>query len=101
MQLLYEVPELRRIAQPLSFDSLIRHTTQTFLEQHFMHIDRAVIARKAYVINKCVLGMISQYLDEKPEFLNRSDAISEVTQVAHQYIKTLHPRSLRAKRARR
>jgi AcrR family transcriptional regulator len=88
LQLINEVPELRRAAQPLSFESLIHHTTQMFFEQHFTDVDRAVIARKAYIIDKCVIGVISRYLDEKPDCLNKNQAISEITEFVTHYAMT-------------
>jgi len=101
LQLINEVPELRRSAQPLSFDSLIWHTTQMFLEQHFTHLDRATIARKAYVLDRCILGIVSRYLDERPDFLDKNAAIAEVTQLVQQYIKTLPDQRISSARPRR
>jgi AcrR family transcriptional regulator len=89
LQLINEVPELRRVAQPLSFDNLIHHNTQMFFEQHFTDVDRAVIARKSYIIDKCVIGVIGRYLDERPDFLNKNQAISEITEFVTQYAMTL------------
>jgi AcrR family transcriptional regulator len=94
LQLINEVPELRRTAQPLSFDRLIWHTSQMFLEQHFTQVSRTTIARKAYVLNKCIMGIVSQYLDERPDFLDRNAVIAEVSQLAQQYIKTLSDRRI-------
>jgi len=89
LQLINEVPELRRVAQPLSFESLMHHTTQMFFEQHFTDVDRAVIARKSYIIDKCVIGVIGRYLDERPDFLNKNQAISEITEFVTHYAMTL------------
>jgi AcrR family transcriptional regulator len=89
LQLINEVPELRRVAQPLSFDSLINHTTQMFLGQHFTDVDSAIIARKSYIIDKCVIGVIGRYLDERPDFLNKSEVISEITEFVTHYAMTL------------
>lgn len=89
LQLISEVPELRRMAQPFSFDSLIHRTTQMFFEQHFAHVERAVIARKCYIIDKCVMAVISRYLDERPDFLSKSQAIAEITEFVLRYASTL------------
>jgi AcrR family transcriptional regulator len=89
LQLINEVPELRRVAQPLSFDSLITHTTQMFFGQHFTDVDSAIIARKSYIIDKCVIGVIGRYLNEKPDFLNKSQAIAEITELVTHYVMTL------------
>jgi AcrR family transcriptional regulator len=89
LQLINEVPELRRVAQPFSFDSLIHRTTQMFLEQHFADVDRVVIARKSYVIDKCVVGVIARYLDERPDFMSKDEAIAEITEFVTHYAMTL------------
>jgi AcrR family transcriptional regulator len=89
LQLINEVPELRRVSQPLSFDSLISQTTQMFLEQHYPDVDRAIIARKSYVLDRCVLGVMSRYLDERPDFLGREEAIAEITELVRPYVATL------------
>lgn len=89
LQLINEVPELRSVSQPISFANLIHHTHQMFLEQHFHDVDRAIIARKCYVIEKCVMGTIGHYLDERPDVLNRSQALNEITELVQQYVQTL------------
>jgi AcrR family transcriptional regulator len=95
LQLINEVPELRRVAQPFSFDSLIHRTTQMFFEQHFAEVDRTVIARKSYIVDKCVIGVIARYLDERPDFLNKNETIAEITELVTHYATTLsHHRDL-------
>jgi AcrR family transcriptional regulator len=89
LRLIYEVPELRNAARPLSFTNLISHTTQMGLQQHFTGVDRATIARKSYVIDRCVLGMVSRFLDEKPDFFSREEAIDEISELVRQYLATL------------
>lgn len=89
LSIIHEVPEFRTVARPLSFSSLISRTTQTALEQKFTSVDRATIVRKSYVIDRCVLGMISRFLDEKPDFFTRRQAIDEITEFVHQYLATL------------
>lgn len=89
LQLINEVPELRRVSQPISLDSLIGRTTQMFFEVHFPDIDKVELARKAYILDRCFMGIISRYLDDRPSFLNRSEAISEVVELIRQYMATL------------
>jgi AcrR family transcriptional regulator len=89
LRLIYEIPEFRSAARPLSFTNLIGHTTQMGLQQHFTGVDRATIVRKSYVIDRCVLGMISRFLDEKPDFFSRREAIDEITELVRQYLGTL------------
>jgi AcrR family transcriptional regulator len=89
LQLINEVPELRRAAQPFSFDNLIQRTTQMFFEQHFAHVAPAIIARKSYIIDKCVMAVISRYLDERPDFMNKTQVVSEITELVLRYSVTL------------
>src|SRR5271156_2949965 len=89
LRLIYEIPELRSAARPLSFTNLISHTTQMGLQQQFTGVDRATIVRKSYVIDRCVLGMISRFLDEKPDFFTREEAIDEIAELVRQYLATL------------
>ena len=96
LHLIYEIPELRNAARPLSFTNLIGHTTQMGLQQHFTGVDRATIARKSYVIDRCVLGMVSRFLDEKPDFFSREQAIDEISELVRQYLATLSAYDLSA-----
>jgi AcrR family transcriptional regulator len=89
LQLIYEVPELRRVSQPLSIGSLMNRTSQMVLEQHFAGVSRSVIARKAYILDKSVTGVISQYLEDRPDFLSRREAIAEMTELVGQYTNSL------------
>jgi len=89
LRLIYEIPEFRNAARPLSFTNLISHTTQMGLQQQFTGVDRATIVRKSYVIDRCVLGMISRFLDEKPDFFTREEAIDEIAELVRQYLATL------------
>ena len=97
LRLIFEIPEFRTVARPLSFTSLIGHTSQMGLQQHFTGVDRATIVRKSYVIDRCTLGMISRFLDEKPEFFTRKEAIDEITQLIRQYLATLRSYGVPAK----
>jgi len=89
LRLIYEIPEFRSAARPLSFTNLISHTTQMGLQQHFTGVDWVTIVRKSYVIDRCALAMISRFLDEKPEFFSRKEAIDEIAQLVGQYLATL------------
>jgi AcrR family transcriptional regulator len=89
LQLINEVPQLRRVNYPFSFDCLIHHTTQMYLEHHFSDIARSIIARKAYIIDKCVVAIIGRYLDEKPDFLSKQEAIAEISEMIEQYVTAL------------
>lgn len=100
LQLIYEVPELRSVSQPLSIGSLVNRTSQMVLEQHFTGVSRSIIARKAYILDKSVTGVISQYLEDRPDFLSRQEAIAEMTDLVQQYMNSLSRRT-RRKRAPR
>jgi AcrR family transcriptional regulator len=89
LQLVHEVPELRRVSQPLSIGSLMERTSQMILEQHFTGVSRSIIARKAYMLDKSVTGVISQYLEDRPDFLGRSEAIAETTELVRRYLDSL------------
>jgi AcrR family transcriptional regulator len=112
LQLIHEVPELRHVSQPLSIGSLMDRTSQMVLEQHFPGVSRAIIARKAYILDKSVTGVISQYLEDRPDFLSRSEAIAETTELIRSYSASISAlaqsksatrsrASLRAKKKRR
>jgi len=93
LRIVYEVPDLRSAARPLSFSNLIGPTTQMVLQHQFIDADRATIARKSYVLDRCVLGMISRFLDERPDFFSKKQAIDEIVEFANQYLATLSRRS--------
>jgi AcrR family transcriptional regulator len=90
LQLIHEVPELRDAWQPLSIGSLMDRTSQIVLEQHFTGVSRNVIARKAYILDKSVTGIISQYLEDRPDFLSRSEAVAETTELVRRYLASLY-----------
>jgi AcrR family transcriptional regulator len=96
LRLIYEIPEFRSAARPLSFSNLIGHTTQMGLQQHFTGVDRATILRKSYVIDRCSVMMISRFLDEKPDFFTRKEAIDEIAELVRQYLATLRRHSTSA-----
>jgi AcrR family transcriptional regulator len=89
LQLISEVPALRHASQPLSYDRLIHRTTQMFIDHHLTDIDPTTVARKSYVINSCVTGVISRYLDERPDILNKKEVVAEITELVRNYIMTL------------
>lgn len=89
LQLISEVPELRHASQPLSYDALIQHTTRMFFAQHFPNIDAAIISRKAYIAHSCIVGIISRYLEERPDILNKDEVIAEIAELVHPYVLTL------------
>jgi AcrR family transcriptional regulator len=96
LRLIHDIPEFRSAARPLSFSNLISHTTQMGLQQHFTGVDRATIVRKSYVIDRCVVSMISRFLDEKPDFFSRQEAIDEIADLVQQYLATLRGHGLSA-----
>jgi len=89
LQLMYEVPELRPISQPLSIGSLMSRTSQTVLEQHFSGVTQDIVARKSYILDKSVTGVISHYLEDRPDFLSRQEAIAEMTDLVRLYLNSL------------
>jgi AcrR family transcriptional regulator len=86
LQLITEVPELGRLAQAFSFESLMRRTAQLFFEHHFPDVDPALLARRSYIINNCVIGIISRYLDERPDFLRKAQAVTEISELISPYL---------------
>lgn len=89
LQLISEIPELRSVSQPFSFESLLHHPTQLYLEHHFPNADRAILARKAYLIDSCVIGVLSRYFEERPDTLSRAAVIAELTAMIRGYVATL------------
>lgn len=88
-QLMTEVPALQQVAKAVSFENLVRHTTQTFLEQHFPTVDRDVLARTAYIVDACVIGAVARYLEERPDVLSREQAVAELITLVQRYTATL------------
>ena len=89
LQLIDEVTELRMASQPISFDSLIHRTTQTYLEQNFPLIDKEVIACKVYIVEKSVIGTIRRYLEEGDELFSREQITQEMSQLVWGYLRDL------------
>lgn len=89
LKLIGEIPALRSVAQPVSFETLIQHATRMYLEQRFPRAEREAIGRKAYVIVRCVLGTVSRYLDDPPGLLDRAQVITELSTMVGCYAATL------------
>lgn len=88
LHLISEVPELRRAAQPISFDSLIHHATKAFLEQNFSSLSDEEIERKVYVAEKAVIGTIRRYMED--EYLEnrftKKEIVGEVSSLVTGYL---------------
>ena len=90
LQLIEEAPELGNTSLPFSFANLIGHTAQAALQQRFSEASSTAIARKVYVMNACVVGFISRYLNERPEMLSKTAAIAEISCLVQRYIEALY-----------
>ena len=91
LELVDEIPELRRHSQVFSFDNLIHRTTSTYLEEHFQGVDPQKIEKTVYVIVKGVIGNIRRFLDDKPSFINREELIEELAKFVFSYASQLGP----------
>lgn len=89
LQLIDEVPELREAAQAVSFDNLIHRTTQTYFESHYPEVALEVIDKKAYIIEKSVIGSIRRYFEEQPDYLSSDQLIAELAIMIQLYLTTV------------
>jgi len=89
-RMLDEVPELRGANQIYSFERFIHHSVLAYFEQALEGLDHEEIARKSFFIEKCVIGMISHYLQERPDYIDRAQAILEISNVVVGYLKAIH-----------
>lgn len=86
LHLINEVPELRGRAQALSFDNLTKRATRTFLQQHFPLARDKDIERKAYVLARCIIGIVSDYLSERPGIMTDKAMVSELSLLVRLYL---------------
>lgn len=92
LHLIDEVPELRQTAHVFSFDNLIKRSVKTYLEQHYPDASRSEIERKGYLIEKCTVGTVRAYLQERPNNLSRRAIVSELTMLVQAYLATIQPK---------
>jgi len=94
LHLIDEVPELRVVAQAFSFDNLIHSATVTYLELHYPDVNNTRIIRKAYLVEKSIIGTMRHYLKERPENITRSQIAAELTAMVQPYLATLLEKDL-------
>jgi AcrR family transcriptional regulator len=89
LQLIDEVPELREAAQAVSFDNLIHQTTLMYFQLHYPEVPKKIIAEKAYLIEKSVIGTIRRYLEEQPDYLSPEELVSELATMTQLYLTSI------------
>jgi AcrR family transcriptional regulator len=86
LQLIDEVPELREPARAVSFDKLIHDTAEDFVDSHQPDMEPSVIEKKAYLLEKLIVGTVRRYLEDRPDSLNSEEFIAELVSISRFYL---------------
>jgi AcrR family transcriptional regulator len=86
LRLRNEVPELREGAQAMSLETLAYHPSRVYLEQHLGAMDKATLVRKMYFVQNVGMGMIRQYVLDRPADLPKSQFVKELAGLLVMYL---------------
>lgn len=82
-----EVPELRERAQPMSLETLVYHPSRLYLEQQLGRTNKAALSRKLFFVQHMGMGLIRQYVLEKPRGISKAQFAAELTDLITLYVR--------------
>ncbi|HKY92045.1 MAG TPA: TetR/AcrR family transcriptional regulator [Nevskiaceae bacterium] len=86
LDLVAEVPELGRAANPVSFMSLHRGTVRNFIQHRVPGATRQTVERMAFFIERIAIGAIRDFLLDPPETLTRKAFVADLAWIVQAYI---------------
>lgn len=81
IRLVNEVPELRLATQGVSVTNLIRNTVRGYVQGRSPSLKVRDVNRKAFFIQRIILGCIQSYLTESPAGVTRQDFTRELARI--------------------
>lgn len=82
-----QVPELRERAQPMSLETLAYSPSRLYLEQQLGCIDKARLNRKLFFVQHMGMGLIRQYVLERPRGISKAQFAAELTNLVTLYLR--------------
>lgn len=86
VKLLHDYPQLNLARQPYSFSSLVHSSTRSYLLYRSESRQPAEIERKAFFLEKIILGCIDAWLREFEEQIDRDDFVRDLVRIISGYL---------------
>lgn len=83
-----EVPELRERARPMSLETLAYHPSRLYLERQLGPIDKATMNRKMFFVQNMGMGLIRQFVLDRPPGLSKAQFAAELTNLIIVYLRS-------------
>jgi hypothetical protein len=87
LDMVTEMPELKLITHPISYDSLMRSAISTYLQHFGVQMTPKELERRLFFIKQIVMGCIRQYLQHPPSRLSRREFVDDLSRILVPYIK--------------
>lgn len=79
LQLVDQVPELRRNAGSMALENLAYSSSRVFIEQHLDNVPEQAIVHKLYIVQHLSMELIRCYVQDHPPSLGRAEFVDHVT----------------------
>lgn len=86
LRLRNEVPELREGAQAMTLETLSYHPSRVYLESQLGAMDKATVLRKMYFVQNVGMGMIRQFVLDRPAGLSKAQFVAELSSLLVMYL---------------
>lgn len=86
LKMVTQVPELKLVAQPLSFENMIYDSIRIALHQWMPGLPVRDIDRRAFFLREIILGCIHRYLNDRPQNVSDRAFVDDLTQIVMHYI---------------
>lgn len=86
LRMVTQVPELKLVTQPLSFENMIYDSIRNTLRQWGTGLTPRDIDRRAFFVREIILGCIHRYLNDQPENISDRAFVDDLTQIVMHYI---------------
>ncbi|MGQ0698409.1 MAG: TetR/AcrR family transcriptional regulator [Panacagrimonas sp.] len=83
-----EVPELRERTRPMSLETLAYHPSRLYLERQLGPIDNATMNRKMFFVQNLGMGLIRQFVLDRPPGLSKAQFAAELTNLIIVYLRS-------------
>lgn len=86
LKMVTQMPELKLVTQPLSFENMILDTTRITINQWNPGLSPRDLDRRAFLLREIILGCIHRYLNDAPENVTDRALIADLAHIATYYI---------------
>ena len=87
LDLVDEAEPLKEISHVLSFDSLVRGSLRTFLDQHSMELQIGEVDTTLFMVRNTIMGNIRRFIMESPSHIDSAAFVDELARVVISYLR--------------